>query len=159
MYDAVNIAYYMLKVAEGNSQTMTNLKLQKLVYIAHGYMLAMKDRRLINEAPQAWKYGPVIHSVYKRFRAYEDRKIDCEIPDVSNLIDGDAKFVIEGVMRLYGNDTAIQLVNLTHEPETPWDEVWNKQGGSDQLFAEISDGIIKKHFKKAIDNPTSVNGL
>lgn len=66
MYRAIDTAYYLLKVAGDKQLEITNLKLQKLIYIANGYMLAIHDAPLINEAPQAWKYGPVIHSICQR---------------------------------------------------------------------------------------------
>lgn len=41
------------------------LKLQKLIYMAHGWHLALLDKPLVeDEAPEAWKFGPVFASVY-----------------------------------------------------------------------------------------------
>lgn len=163
MADAVDVAYYMLKIANENSIAMTNLKLQKLVYIAHGYMLAINGEPLIHEAPQAWKYGPVIHSVYRQFSTHGSEKISIDVENLKQLkniqLNTDEENIIKEVIKAYGDDTAIDLVNLTHERETPWDIIWNKQNGKEQLFSEIPDNIIKSHFQKAVTEPNSVNGL
>src|SRR5258708_4237314 len=46
------------------------LKLQKLVYFAHGWHLAVTGKPLIDEYVEAWPYGPVIPSLYHRFKSY-----------------------------------------------------------------------------------------
>lgn len=160
MYRAIDAAYYMLRVAKEKNHLISNLKLQKLIYIANGYMLAINDTPLIKEKPQAWKYGPVIHSIYSQFKEYGSNpiNIDAEILN-KDILDDKAKEIINAVMDVYGEDSAINLVNLTHGDNTPWDIVWNKRGGSNKLFAEIDSELIKDHFKKAATDPDSVNGL
>lgn len=160
MADAVDVAYYMLKIAKNDNLDMTNLKLQKLVYIAHGYMMATHGAKLIDEKPQAWRYGPVVHSVYDQFKGYKDRKIDIDTDNIEDFsLNTDEKKLIKDVLSAYGGENAIDLVNLTHEKDTPWDDVWNKGEGKRELFAEIPHDLIKRHFKKAVTDPNSVNGL
>ena len=160
MCRAIDAAYYLLSVAKDKSISITNLKLQKLIYIANGYMLALHNRPLIKESPQAWKYGPVIHSIYEQFKQYADRSINVDTGALDkNLLSAEAKEIINDVVDLYGNDSAIDLVKLTHQVETPWDEVWNKRGGKESLFAEIESDLIKNHFLKAVTDPSSVQGL
>ena len=42
--------------------------LQKLVYIAHGWNLAICGEPLIEEAPEAWDNGPVYRSIWDHIR-------------------------------------------------------------------------------------------
>jgi uncharacterized phage-associated protein len=51
------------------------MKLIKTVFIAHGFYLASKDKPLVNEFVQAWKYGPVIDSVYHEFKGLGHKPI------------------------------------------------------------------------------------
>ena len=44
----------------------TPMHVIKLVYLAHGWMLGFTSRALINEAVEAWTYGPVVPSTYYR---------------------------------------------------------------------------------------------
>ena len=53
-----------------SGNTKTNMQIQKMVYIAHGYMLGAYGRPLISENVEAWKWGPVIPSLYRRFKKY-----------------------------------------------------------------------------------------
>ena len=162
MYKATEVAWRMLKVAKEKDIQLSNLQLQKLVYIAHGYFLGWKSKPLVSEAVVAWKYGPVLDQVYHEFKSFKDQKIPVDkIEDVITDLDDDddANTVIEGVLKLYGENDAISLVNLTHQPETPWDEVWNINDGCNKLSAEIPNDLIKNHFRKVISSPKSVKGL
>jgi uncharacterized phage-associated protein len=59
-YPAAAIANEFIKVAKRNGVLLTPMKLQKLVYFAHGWYLALLGKPLINEPVEAWKFGPVI---------------------------------------------------------------------------------------------------
>lgn len=160
MYKAIDAAYYLLKVAKEKSFSITNLQLQKLIYIANGYMLAINHEPLINEQPQAWKYGPVVHSIYRQFKNYSDSPITVNVDAIKqDNLSSDAKEIIDAVVETYGSESAVDLVNLTHAPNTPWDEIWNKQKGCNKLFAEIPNDVIREHFLKAVTDPSSVDGL
>ena len=52
------------------------MKLIKLVYIAHGWHLALENgKSLISEAVMAWKYGHVINSLYQKLKRYGSQDI------------------------------------------------------------------------------------
>ena len=55
---------------------ITNLRLNKYVYFAYGFALAILDREIFHEPIQAWKFGPVIPSIYHEFKRFEFRPID-----------------------------------------------------------------------------------
>ena len=63
-YSAVDVAFSLLKHAAEQGKTFTNLQLQKLTYVCHGLSLSSFDRPLIVDDVYAWKFGPVIPSVY-----------------------------------------------------------------------------------------------
>ena len=69
--------YFLLKGAD--DANMTPMKLIKLVYIAHGWSLGLYNKTLINEQPQAWKFGPVIPSLYDEFKEFGNKKIERSI--------------------------------------------------------------------------------
>ena len=75
MKTALEIANYFIEKSLDSGVDLTPMKLNKLVYIAHGWYLGLSDRPLIGEAAQAWKYGPVIPSIYHRFKAYGGAQI------------------------------------------------------------------------------------
>ncbi|MFQ5632018.1 MAG: Panacea domain-containing protein, partial [bacterium] len=58
MYDSRLIANYFIDFARKDGVAISPMKLQKLVYFAHGYYLAITGQPLIEEEIQAWRYGP-----------------------------------------------------------------------------------------------------
>lgn len=111
------------------------MKLQKLVYFAHGWNLGLYNAPLFGEPVQAWRYGPVVYSVYREFRDFQDRPITQPARDVEFrggqivLVDiqppEDARdlALIGQVWEIYRGYSATQLSNMTHERGSPWDRV------------------------------------
>ena len=58
-YKSTIVATYIAALANEKRVSVNMTKIQKLLYIAYGIYLAVKDSRLTNEHPQAWPYGPV----------------------------------------------------------------------------------------------------
>ena len=72
--NALSVANYFLELAHKENRPIHLLGLVKRVYIAHGFSLAMLDKPLIDprfDPVEAWKYGPVIPSVYHSFKQYK----------------------------------------------------------------------------------------
>jgi|SRR6218665_458947 len=146
MYSPSQIADYFLSKSTPE-RPITPMKLNKLVYIAHGWNLAIEDCPLIDEHPEAWKYGPVIPSLYHRFKNYGNSNIDYK-PEAPELAQGTIELLNE-VWEKYGNDTGITLSSKTHQPGTPWYNAWNDKGKSQMSF-EISDNSIKAHYNELL---------
>ena len=135
---------------------LTHMQLQKLVYIAHGWSLALTGAPLTSDDPEAWDYGPVYRALYEALRKYRKspvtRKIkrgDWELfPDdfdeePEGDITRDQEAVIKKVYDTYGGFPAFRLSALTHQPNTPWDKIFNQEG----LYnGSISSELIKEHF-------------
>lgn len=133
--------YFLAQVEEDAGDSLTNLKLQKLVYYAQGFHLALYDEPLFPEQIEAWQHGPVVPDLYhalKRFGS-EPVKLDREVdpdeytPDVIGLLDE--------VYSVYGQFSALRLRNITHE-EPPWRETTNGE--------VISHKLMKDYFKTQI---------
>lgn len=69
-YPALTIAKWFVAWAGVNDADLSNLKLQKLLYYAQGYHLARLCQPLFLESLQAWAHGPVVESVYHRFKVF-----------------------------------------------------------------------------------------
>lgn len=155
-YEAKAVANYFLDLAEGSRATLSPMKIQKLVYFSHGWHLSIHNGQpLIDEAVQAWTYGPVIPSLYHEFKKYGNGPITS--PALSMEVVGtQIRFVKPGVgdeetMNLlanawdvYGPMSAIQLSNLTHQPDSPWHQVYSENPNRKGLV--IPDRLIKDYF-------------
>ncbi|HSX79064.1 MAG TPA: type II toxin-antitoxin system antitoxin SocA domain-containing protein, partial [Candidatus Saccharimonadia bacterium] len=61
MLDCYDVAqYFLAKADEDAGDLMSNLKLQKLVYYAQGFALALLDKPLFPQCIEAWIHGPVV---------------------------------------------------------------------------------------------------
>lgn len=59
------VAKYILNRQREKNDTMTAMQLIKVAYIAHGMMLGVFGRSLLDEQVEAWPYGPVVRSIYQ----------------------------------------------------------------------------------------------
>lgn len=152
--EGIDIAKYILSKIK-----CTQLKLQKLVYICFAEYLCNTGKELFMDRIVAYKYGPVIEDVYKRYRKYgyelieeEAKDIEStskyEMPSKSRILfaeDGTEKIIsIEKTLNKYGNLSASELVELTHRENTPWTRTYKAT-----LFSNlvIENDIIKAYHK------------
>ncbi len=111
--------YFLSKVDFESGLTISPLKLQKLMYYAQSWALAIIERPLFSDDFQAWQHGPVIDTLYYMFKSY----IYNNIPKVSDFDEKILKHeeleVLEIVWKAYGKYDAKYLEALTHS-EDPW---------------------------------------
>ncbi len=131
VYSVITIANKFIDLAK--EEYLTNMQLQKMVYIAHGFNLALRDTKLYYEDTRAWNFGPVVPELYEELRQYGSNqvteKINTPPNTVEQLDDGSLK-IIEAVYDNYKQYSGTQLSNLTHQDNTPWSKSWesNKYG-------------------------------
>ena len=72
---AENVAkWFLIRNAteeENGADGISNLKLQKLLYYAQGCTLALKNAPLFDDPIVAWQHGPVVESIYHKYKSYE----------------------------------------------------------------------------------------
>ena len=102
------------------------MQLQKLVYIAHGFTLAMLGEALFADPVEAWPYGPVIPDLYTAYKHYGSAEIRERLHTSTRPIRIEAMEyrAIEVVWAGYGNYSGPELSAMTHKPATPWSQVW-----------------------------------
>ncbi|MBP1614523.1 MAG: putative phage-associated protein [Bacteroidetes bacterium] len=121
------MAYSVLDVANkilaygaerDGGELISNLKLQKLLYYMQGFYLAYFHESLFDEEIEAWQYGPVVPVVYEHYKDNGSAGIS---PSGQSLIFNLPKeeTLFNEVFRVYGDYSAIGLMNLTHS-EMPW---------------------------------------
>ena len=70
---AERVADYIIRSAHESGELITNLKLQKLVYYAQAWHLALFDEPLFDDPIEAWVHGPVVSSLYSKFPEHRQR--------------------------------------------------------------------------------------
>jgi uncharacterized phage-associated protein len=117
-YLANDIAdWFLCQIDREAGDSITHLKLQKLIYYAQAWALVLLKKELFEEEIEAWAHGPVVPSVYQRFKGSGWDAL--ETPDECPEIKGDALKLLTEINRVYGNCGAKHLESLTHN-EMPW---------------------------------------
>ena len=147
-----NLPKSPIKVAERilwlrrDSET-TPMHLLKLVYLCHGWMLGNTGRRLVSEPAEAWRYGPVIPSIYHRFKSFKGDPIDIATQDSVDQFSAYQIDLIRIVTEAYRQHTALSLSAITHQPGSPWDQVYNEGRGEGAI---IPDRIIQRYYEERV---------
>ncbi|MFH0702159.1 MAG: type II toxin-antitoxin system antitoxin SocA domain-containing protein [bacterium] len=122
MLKAINIANTFIKMGLDKKKPITNMKLQKLLYYAQGWYLALTGgESLFEEDFKRWNFGPVCPEVYNKFKKYKAGPIDCIYKGEPVVDDQDIKRFLEKIWDMYGKYTGGQLSILSHN-ESPWIE-------------------------------------
>lgn len=156
-YEVGAVANFMIGRARQQRRLLTNLKLQKLVYISYGIHLVVMDKRLFRSRIEAWRYGPVIPELYHEFKRFGSGPIrswsmdfDYEnerfrIPKIPDDDEG-ASLALEATWDVYHPLRASNLVELTHAEDTPWDRAYQRGRGS-----PIDDRDVRTHYQALLD--------
>lgn len=149
-YKASMIANELLKLAREDGTSIDPMKLQKLIYLAHGWSLLFLHRPLILEKIKAWKYGPVIPAIYDEFREFRADPITRAASggDQACTLDAAACQLVRKVWDTYRNQTAMQLSAMTHEPGYAWD--MTQKLARPWENPTIEDGLILDEFQRRV---------
>ncbi len=168
-YSPIAVANAFLDIGRKIGTEISPMKLQKLVFFAHAWMLALAGRPLINENVKAWKFGPVINSVYDEFKNFGSKPITslgtelviddgsinngCFSDSFSYIIpmipknDEVASAVINAVWDTYGGMSALRLSDLTHQAGSAWSVARGQhQDGQARNFI-IPNEVIRECMK------------
>jgi uncharacterized phage-associated protein len=132
MYKADEIAKYILAVAYGNGDVMTNLRLQKLLYYAQAWYVALHEgRRLFSEDIEAWEFGPVVREVYHTYKEYAGMQInDPKDYDTYRtyigLLKPDDRDFMDELLDKFMDYSASSLVNMIHN-EALWRKAYDPE--------------------------------
>lgn len=126
---------------------LNQMKMQKLVYIAHGWNLAINREPLVRDRIEAWDGGPVVRSIWNHLRdfGYNSAPNFFGKPDGSRFeaeLSQSEKSVIDHVWRKYGEYSGLELSEMTHKEGTPWSNAYFGKGRNSPL----SQIDIQQHF-------------
>ena len=162
-YTAKAIANFFIKAANREKKGISPLKVQKLVYLSHGWHLALTggDPLVKDEYAEAWRYGPVFPTLYHEFKEFgadpikrlaTDYEFDTNplnirtvTPEVDKS-DEQTVAILNRIWEVYGNESGAQLSARTHTPGSPWAQVKEANGGVRN--ADIGNEIIREHYEE-----------
>jgi uncharacterized phage-associated protein len=139
MLNSFEAAKVMCQLSEWK---ITNLELQKLLYISHLVLLGAYGKKLVNENFQAWNLGPVLPSVYHWLKVFGISPIRDMFGKYNTSKDSAEFKIMEEVYDALREMKAYDLIGLTHKEKGGWAK--NFEPG---LNALIPDNDIINEYK------------
>jgi uncharacterized phage-associated protein len=161
-YDARVVANFILHYHLLRSENLTQLRLYKLLYFAHGWHLVERHRPLVWNYFEAWENGPVIKVVRDNFAAFKEKPIDrfCSMFDFRKGEDielphrlrvPEEEFV-SVVIEAYRKYSAQELSVITHASGSPWDAIWKARTPVGRFGLRLRDDEILTDLQQLVDN-------
>jgi uncharacterized phage-associated protein len=141
---ALDIARYLLgTLDEDSGEDMTSLKLQKLLYYAQGFYLAMHDcEPLFDDPIEAWQHGPVVPAVYQVFKDNGRSPIARPAPFDPQDYAPEVREILDTVSRVYGQFAPWKLRDMTHQ-EPPWRDTPQNQAIPRESLREFFARLVE----------------
>lgn len=145
---AHDVADHLVWLAHQHGSFVSNLKLQKLLYYAQAWHLALNGRPLFADRLEAWVHGPVVPSVYHRFKQWGYRSIDEDLAS-PGLPDEVQEFLRELADEYMPLD-AYELELMSHR-ETPWQNARGALAPDAPSRAVLAEDDMREYFRRRMD--------
>jgi uncharacterized phage-associated protein len=147
MMKALDVAAALIEeVRSQRKENLSNLKLQKLLYYAQGWHLAFYDGApLFEDAIEAWIHGPVVPSIYRRFKVFTWKPITDQFEPID--LSFDTQQHLEGIVQAYGHLSPEELEIRTHD-EDPWKDARNGIPSEMASNAVITEDAMREFFEE-----------
>jgi len=160
MFTPAAIANKFLEFARDEGRLLTNMHLQKLAFIAHGWNLALYRKPLIREEAKVWKFGPVYPELYNALSKYgsgavtdlvhqNDDNVFFEVPRgpvVRAQITQQQEKLLKAVWDSFKTFSGLELSAMTHMDDSPW-SIAKKQYG---LNSSIPDDLSRSYYEDLV---------
>jgi uncharacterized phage-associated protein len=149
MATVFDIANFFITAENKREQgSMTNLRLNKIHYFAQIISLLENGRPLFLDDFEAWDLGPVIPSVYRKYKAYENTPIqEPETIDYSAFTAEEIRLLFD-VYSLYKNISTSRLVHLSHYRNGPWHRAYTKGRGKKVIPLKEIEQFYRQAYVK-----------
>jgi len=140
---SLEVAQY---ICRKTNWSISNLELQKYLYLAHMFSLGEFNKPLIDGHFEAWYYGPVHPRVYHQFKVFgadlikgfeyiEDHKVESNKQVV---------WLISAMVQMLESNQPWQLVELTH-----WKNgAWSKKYNPDHPVQILNEDILEEYHAR-----------
>lgn len=143
IYPAEAIAKYIIWHEWEAKRPVSNLRLQKLLYFVQAYCIATDGVPLFEDKMYGWDFGPVVESVWRKYRFYGSMII-ADIEDCSNAhIFKTDKERIDLMLEACSDKSNTELFDIASD-QIPW-KMANKGFTKDR---EITIESMKRYFAK-----------
>lgn len=125
---------------------LTNLQLQKLLYLADMNYVGRTGERMLNEDFEAWDYGPVLPSLYHQCKSFGSKPVPDIFWGVPQIAGSKEAEWLDVAWNSLKDQTPGQLVQNTH-----WNlGAWAKHYAPGAKGVKIPTGDMVEEFQRRI---------
>lgn len=167
--EPIAVANWFIKKAVSSGSAVTAISVQKLVFFAHGWCLALYDQPLVNEQAEAWEFAPVFptldeacikHMVTynlnadsplsKPFPFSEDYRNKGPVGCLSVCDESPGAIpLLDRIWDVYGGIPPRELSAMVTKQGGPWHETISSYPKGIRR-PDIPNDTLRKHFKSMI---------
>jgi uncharacterized phage-associated protein len=155
--DTILVANWFIDAARRDGQLITLSKLQKLVYFAYGWHLALFGKPLISEVVTMMPWGPGFQSIYGFAGEFGSGPIlyNISLSDGSPTLREDNPRIplLVRIWEVYGKYSPHQLAQMVNETDGPFDKTRRKY--PNRIHVSIDDNDIVNHFKSKMQDSST----
>lgn len=143
MYSALLVARFAINHCNEIKTSISNLKLQKILYFIQADFLVNKNEPCFYEEIEAWNLGPVVPEVYMAFKIYGSSNIPFQKDyTVMEAISKPDQIRIMNMTEKCSKYSTSALVDITHK-QAPWRNAYQPYRSN-----IIEKESIKKYFSE-----------
>lgn len=134
LYNASDVAKYVLKKCTDDGSPISNLQLQKILFFLQRDFLMQEDRQLFRDDIEAWQFGPVVPNVYYDYCSYGANSITKPNDSYKGLLSNADKKIADPIIESKQNKYPWDLVEETHKPDGAWAYIYANGEGNHKII-------------------------
>lgn len=140
LYSVIDVCHCIVNYCNGRNYSLSNLKLQKILYFVQAYFIKFLGRPCFKEEIEAWDFGPVVPEAYHEYKHFGGGEIigDGE-KDSLTTEDGT---LVRAIVNVLAKFSATELVSITHKQD-PWIRNYVPRANN-----PISNEDLKEYFRE-----------
>ena len=141
MYSAMKVARYIIAHESEQGRSVTNLRLQKLMYFVQAQFLVERNKPCFDAEIEAWSFGPVVPETYHVFKFYGASEIPPRnIEEDLEWIYPSDRDSIDMILDDCAQYSTTTLIDITHR-QKPWEDAISSQNRI------ITNSAIRRYFE------------
>lgn len=131
MYNALDLAKYIVSKCIKEGHPISNLQLQKILYYIQKGILENGDPAFSDEI-EAWQFGPVVPNVYYYFCGFGTMPISSSCEEYK--IEESDSDLIDGIVEEKRDLDPWTMVSETHKKNGAWDQIYRGGRGNKEVI-------------------------
>lgn len=151
-YPVELIADYFIWKSNNENKSITNKKLQKLLYYAQAWNIVFNDVPMFLDDIEAWVHGPTVRKIYQNYSRFGFSPIKKEVDEkeFEGIEKTEDMKLLGDVWDVYGKFDADYLETLTHSEE-PWQIAREglEEDESSDIVIDLKD--MREYYKSLLN--------